>query len=110
MLLQKLNPSFHSLPYLFIWHRQVSLVRSKSNESFPEEIRPGGELWSRGVVLATEFDPIQMRFVGREWCELLELLGESALSVSKVSCIQLYSGKSLLTLYALQATPSSSAD
>lgn len=110
MLLQKLDPSFHSISYLFIWNRQASLARSKSNGPFPEEIHPGGELWSRGVALATKFDPVQMRFAGKEWCEFLELLGESALSVSKVRSIRMDNGKSLLTLYALKATPGSSAD
>lgn len=49
-------------------------------------MRPGGDLWSKGIRLLMSFDPIQMRYAGREWRELVELLAKSALSVSKVKC------------------------
>lgn len=84
--LQKLDPSLHSLSYLFIWHLQVQSIRGRSGDCFSEDVRPGGDLWSKGIRLLMSFDPIQVRYAGREWRELVELLAKSALSVSKVKC------------------------
>ena len=94
---QNLNPSLHSLPYLLIWDYHVCSIRSETGNPFPEDVRPGGKLWSKAVHFLTGFDPVQVRYAGNEWRELVELVGQSALAVSKARPALLDQCVSLLT-------------
>ncbi|BCR89081.1 putative COP9 subunit 3 [Aspergillus chevalieri] len=81
--LDNLEPSLHTLPYLLIWGHHVCSIRNESGNPFPEAVRPGGKLWSKAVHFLMGFDPIQVRYAGSEWRELVELVGQSAFAVSK---------------------------
>lgn len=94
---QNLNPSLHSLPYLLIWGYHVCSIRSETGNPFPEDVRPGGNLWSKAVHFLTGFDPVQVRYAGSEWRELVELVGQSALAASKARSTLFSQCVSLLT-------------
>ncbi|KAL2001440.1 hypothetical protein VTN02DRAFT_1776 [Thermoascus thermophilus] len=82
-LLEHLDPSLHSLSYLFIHHSCVLAVQSRTKETFPEDVQPGGRLWSKALLFLKEFDPVQVRYAGQEWRRLVELVAKAAEAVSK---------------------------
>lgn len=50
----------------------------------PDDILPGGNSWGWAVRFLQQFDPIQMRYAGQEWRDLVQLVSQAALAVSKV--------------------------
>lgn len=80
---KNLDPSLHSIPYLLILHFQVRSSQSRAGDQLPQSIRPGGQLWPKAALILRNFDPIQVRYVGKEWRELVELVGQAAQAVSK---------------------------
>jgi COP9 signalosome complex subunit 3 len=80
---KNLDPSLHSIPYLLILHLQVRSSQNKAGNQLPQNIRPGGQLWPKAACLLRNFDPVQVRYVGHEWRELVELVGQAAQAVSK---------------------------
>lgn len=49
----------------------------------PENLRLGGYLWSKAVLFLRQFDPIQVRYAGHEWRQLVELVVQGAEAASK---------------------------
>jgi COP9 signalosome complex subunit 3 len=50
----------------------------------PADLLPPGNLWSRVVSYLRTFDPVQVRYGGQEWRQLIELVVQAAQVVSKV--------------------------
>ena len=73
----------HTLSYLFILHSNIATARGKSNKSWPKELLPGSEIWSRLTLFLKTFDPVLVRYAGQEWRQLVELTARSAEAVSK---------------------------
>lgn len=65
-------------------------------------------MWSKAVHFLMGFDPIQVRYAGSEWRELVELVGQSAFAVSKAGSTLLNLCVSLLT--DIKAVSSNSTD
>lgn len=82
-LLEHLDPSIHTLSYLFILHSCILAAQSRTKETFPEDMRPGGRLWSKALLFLKTFDPVQVRYAGQEWRRLVELVAKAAETVSK---------------------------
>ncbi|PWY93367.1 COP9 signalosome complex subunit 3 [Aspergillus sclerotioniger CBS 115572] len=82
-LLDNLNPSQHTLSYLFILIFQIEALQNKTKNIVPDEIKPGNDLWAKSVFFLRSFDPIQVRYAGHEWRQLIELIGQAAETVAK---------------------------
>lgn len=50
----------------------------------PPALLPPGNLWSRIVTYLRAFDPVQVRYAGQEWRQLVEIVAQAAQVVSKV--------------------------
>ncbi|GIJ88422.1 hypothetical protein Asppvi_007346 [Aspergillus pseudoviridinutans] len=79
LLLDGLNPSLHSVAYLFVFHARVKVL----GERLPKDVQPGGHLWKRAIEFLRVFDPIQVRYAGQEWRRLIELVANAAQASSK---------------------------
>ncbi|GFG13952.1 conserved hypothetical protein [Aspergillus udagawae] len=79
LLLDGLNPSLHSVAYLFVFHARVKVL----GERLPKDVQPGGHLWKRAIEFLNVFDPIQVRYAGQEWRRLIELVANAAQASSK---------------------------
>ncbi|PYI09069.1 COP9 signalosome complex subunit 3 [Aspergillus sclerotiicarbonarius CBS 121057] len=82
-LLDNLSPSQHTLSYLFILNLHIETLQNKTKNIVPDEIKPGNDLWAKAVYFLRSFDPIQVRYAGHEWRQLIELIGQAAEAVSK---------------------------
>lgn len=81
---QNLDPSQHSLAYLFVFHLHIQSIQRKTKNFLPAEILPGGRLWLDAVLFLQHFDPVQIRYAGLEWRQLIELVAQAAQVESKV--------------------------
>ncbi|KAE8144938.1 hypothetical protein BDV25DRAFT_165708 [Aspergillus avenaceus] len=79
--LDKLDPSSHSLSYLFLLLHQINSTQFENKDLRPFD--PTGALWPKIVRFLTSFDPFQIRYAGHEWRQLVELTVQSAQAVSK---------------------------
>ncbi|KAJ5770776.1 uncharacterized protein N7511_002827 [Penicillium nucicola] len=84
-ILDRFDPTRDSIPYLFILRLQIQTAQESTGEMFPAKIQPKGALWTRSVVFLRNFDGIQVRYVGREWRELVEIVGHASQAVSKAT-------------------------
>ncbi|KAI9039259.1 putative COP9 subunit 3 [Aspergillus affinis] len=82
-ILNNLDPSQHSLSYLCVLHLHVQSIQRKTKTIIPSELLPGGTLWLNAVHFLRHFDPIQIRYAGLEWRQLIELVAEAAEVQSK---------------------------
>ncbi|PLB44087.1 COP9 signalosome complex subunit 3 [Aspergillus steynii IBT 23096] len=82
-LLDNLDPSRHSLAYLFVFHLHVQSIQRTTKSPLPSEILPGGRLWLNAVHFLRHFDPVQIRYAGMEWRQLIELVAQAAQLESK---------------------------
>ncbi|OQD79580.1 hypothetical protein PENANT_c048G11375 [Penicillium antarcticum] len=82
-ILDHFNPARDSIPYLFILRLQIQTAQETTVETVPTKIQPKGVLWTRSVDFLRNFDRIQVRYVGREWRELLEIVGHASQAVSQ---------------------------
>lgn len=77
-------PSNHSLAHLLVLHLQVQVLQEKSGQALPTDLLPRGRLWSRATFFLQNFDPAQIRYVGHEWRQLVELICKAAQAAAKV--------------------------
>ncbi|RAH40683.1 putative COP9 subunit 3 [Aspergillus brunneoviolaceus CBS 621.78] len=92
-VLTDLNPHEHTLPYLFVLLHQIDLARSRTRSALPDDIKPGGRLWSPAVQFLREFKGPQVRFVGHEWRQLVNMILDAAEDDSKpVLAVRVLSG------------------
>ncbi|KAK8242526.1 hypothetical protein IWZ00DRAFT_379587 [Phyllosticta capitalensis] len=74
-LLNVLDPSVNSIPYLYVLSSQIrALLDQPKDASLPENIRPGGELFAELATFLSSFDPMQMRYLGKTWRQVIEQL------------------------------------
>ncbi|KAK8178686.1 hypothetical protein BC567DRAFT_263320 [Phyllosticta citribraziliensis] len=72
-LLDILDPSVNTIPYLYVLFSQISaLVDQRKSGPVPDNIRPGGELFSKLATFLNTFDPMQIRYVGKTWRKVIE--------------------------------------
>lgn len=76
-LLDSLDPSLDTLPYLFALYATVSAATSQKGES--KTLYPGGPLWSKLATFLVECDRLEIRYGGSMWKELVEVLGNTSL-------------------------------
>ncbi|KAJ5150976.1 COP9 signalosome complex subunit 3 [Penicillium canariense] len=82
-LFDHFDPGADSLAYLFLLHAQIHALQEASCETVPAGLLPPGRLWSRMVSYLKAFDPVQVRYAGQEWRQLVELVGQAAQMASK---------------------------
>ncbi|KAK7512803.1 hypothetical protein IWZ03DRAFT_384092 [Phyllosticta citriasiana] len=83
-LLDILDPSVNTIPYLYVLYSQISaLVDQRKDGPMPDNIKPGGELFSKLATFLDSFDPMQIRYVGKTWRNVIELLNNIARAVSQ---------------------------
>ncbi|KAI4139312.1 MAG: hypothetical protein L6R39_006359 [Caloplaca ligustica] len=75
-LLDILDPSINTLPYLYVLLAHINAARQKS--SVVE-----GPLWLKAVDFAERFDPVQIRYVGTEFRRVTAWIRDAALAVNK---------------------------
>lgn len=81
---QHFDPVADSLVYLFLLRAQIQAFQEESRENVPAALLPPGSLWLRIVPYLRAFDPVQVRYAGQEWRQLVELVAQAAQVVSKV--------------------------
>ncbi|KAJ5888824.1 hypothetical protein N7495_008865 [Penicillium taxi] len=81
-LLDNFDPSTDSAIYLIILYLKIETI-SKSTRQLPVDLAPSGELWLRASHFFATFDPIQVRYLGNEWRQLIGLIAQSAQANSK---------------------------
>ncbi|KAF1834309.1 hypothetical protein BDW02DRAFT_342711 [Decorospora gaudefroyi] len=65
-----LNPAVNSIAYAFALRHRLAAVVEKRN--VPDILQPGGALWNQLVLFLETADPVQLRYVGKEWRSLVE--------------------------------------
>lgn len=75
-LLDTLDPLHDTLPYLFTLYSHV--IAATWNKGVPNTLRPRGRLWFKLATFLTECDPVEIRYGGSMWTELVEQLGETS--------------------------------
>ncbi|CAG8182398.1 unnamed protein product [Penicillium salamii] len=83
--LDNFDPSKDSITYLFVLGMQIQSAQERSGTTCPADIRPAGKLWARAAQFLTGFDRIQVRYTGREWRQLVEIVAQASLVASKAS-------------------------
>ncbi|KAJ5341623.1 hypothetical protein N7541_010747 [Penicillium brevicompactum] len=81
--LDHLDPSADSIAYLYVLGAQIQRAQERSGNPYPADIRPAGKLWTRAAQFLTKFDRVQVRYTGREWRQLLEVVAQASLAASK---------------------------
>ncbi|KAJ5473659.1 hypothetical protein N7475_003225 [Penicillium sp. IBT 31633x] len=76
--LNHFDPAIDSIPYLFGLHLQIQKAQELSGDAFPVKFRPMGKLWTCAARFLESFDRVQVRYVGREWRQLVELVGHAS--------------------------------
>ncbi|KAJ6069545.1 hypothetical protein N7499_011432 [Penicillium canescens] len=82
-ILDRFDPAKDSIPYLFILRLQIQTAQATTGEAIPTKIQPSGLLWTRSADFLRNFDRVQVRYVGREWRELVEIVGHTSQAISK---------------------------
>ncbi|RYN25725.1 hypothetical protein AA0113_g5090 [Alternaria arborescens] len=75
-VLSILDPAVNSIAYAFALRHRISTLVEKRN--IPDTLQPGGSLWNQLVLFLETADPIQLRYVGKEWRTLVEYLEQIA--------------------------------
>jgi COP9 signalosome complex subunit 3 len=81
-VLQILNPAVNSIAYAFALRHRISALLEK--RSVPDTLQPGGSLWNQLVLFLETADPIQLRYVGKEWRQLVEYTEQIARACDSV--------------------------
>lgn len=89
--MQILNPAVNSIAYAFALRHRISAILEKRN--VPDTLQPGGTLWNQLVLFLETADPIQLRYVGKEWrylVEQTEAIARACDSVGRTKCYFLH--------------------
>jgi COP9 signalosome complex subunit 3 len=73
--------------YLFVLGVQIQKAQELGGEACPADIRPSGKLWARAAQFLANFDSIQVRYIGREWRNLIEIVAQASLAAHQVSSL-----------------------
>ncbi|KAJ5877279.1 hypothetical protein N7455_000744 [Penicillium solitum] len=80
--LDRFNPAIDSIPYLFVLRVQIQKAQELNADSLPADLRPSGRLWTCAAHFLASFDGVQVRYAGREWRLLVELMGQASQAAS----------------------------
>ncbi|EFQ98902.1 COP9 signalosome complex subunit 3 [Nannizzia gypsea CBS 118893] len=72
--LEILDPALHSVAYLNVLLAYYQVAQKSDKSSF----QPGGEGWKKALLFFETFDPIQVRYAGREFTRLVEIIASIA--------------------------------
>ncbi|EGE08867.1 COP9 subunit 3 [Trichophyton equinum CBS 127.97] len=72
--LEVLDPAIHSVAYLHVLLACHQISQKSDKSSF----QPGGEGWEKALIFFEKFDPVQVRYAGREFTKLVEVIVASA--------------------------------
>ncbi|KAM5437626.1 hypothetical protein MferCBS31731_005385 [Microsporum ferrugineum] len=78
-----LDPAQHSVAYVQVLLALYQTTQKSGKSGSPEAFQPGGEGWKRALEFFETFDPIQVRYVGREFTRLVEIIVAAAHSASQ---------------------------
>ncbi|KAL4923214.1 putative COP9 subunit 3 [Aspergillus undulatus] len=81
--LEAVNPAIHSLSFLYLLRARIQQLQKSTKRDVPDGLLPGGSMWKHCVRFLRSFDPIQIRYAGHEWRQLVELLVTATLSCAK---------------------------
>ena len=82
-ILQMLDPAVNSIAYLTVLMARLKAYAGKS--SISDFVVPiNCHEWNRIVFFLSKFDPVQIRYAGRDWRSLLECLYNSAIARDNV--------------------------
>ncbi|KAJ5750846.1 hypothetical protein N7533_007874 [Penicillium manginii] len=82
-LLDNFDPATDAITYLFLLRLQIQTLQETSQEKLPADLLPSRVLWTKCVHYLKKFNPIQVRYVGHEWRQLIELVAQAAQAASK---------------------------
>ncbi|EFE42211.1 COP9 subunit 3, putative [Trichophyton verrucosum HKI 0517] len=77
--LEILDPAIHSVAYLHVLLACHQISQKSDKSSF----QPGGESWEKALIFFEEFDPVQVRYAGREFTKLVEIIAVIASTPQK---------------------------
>ncbi|CAI7570777.1 unnamed protein product [Penicillium glandicola] len=80
--LDRFDPAIDSIPYLFVLHVQIQKAQELNADPFPAALCPSGKLWTYASHFLARFDGVQVRYAGREWRLLVELVGQVSQTAS----------------------------
>ncbi|KAJ5898614.1 hypothetical protein N7504_008902 [Penicillium tannophilum] len=80
---QELLNANDSITYLLLLRLQIHTLQETSGGILPTELLPFGRLWSKSAHYLEVFDPVQVRYIGHEWVQLIEFMGLAAQATSK---------------------------
>ncbi|EZF30592.1 hypothetical protein H109_03473 [Trichophyton interdigitale MR816] len=72
--LEVLDPAIHSVAYLHVLLACHQISQKSDKSSF----QPGGAGWEKALIFFEKFDPVQVRYAGREFTKLVEVIVASA--------------------------------
>ncbi|KAL4877932.1 hypothetical protein BJY04DRAFT_122138 [Aspergillus karnatakaensis] len=81
--LEAINPAIHSVSFLYLLRFEIHQVQKRTKRNTPDDLLPGGTLWKQAVRFLRSFDPVQVRYAGHEWRQLVELVASAADAVSR---------------------------
>ncbi|KAI9681124.1 MAG: hypothetical protein M1817_002406 [Caeruleum heppii] len=87
-LLDIINPSSHSIPYLYTLLAHLNAQKERQNKGKGRTAdkflpTPGNSLWTKSCQFLEQFDSRQIRYAGGEWRRLIEVLAEAARAADK---------------------------
>jgi COP9 signalosome complex subunit 3 len=65
-LLQVINPTLNTVPYVFVLLANIATFQSQANNTINSEV-----LWQKIVALLENLDPRQIRYVGQEFIQVI---------------------------------------
>ncbi|OAL70825.1 hypothetical protein A7D00_5155 [Trichophyton violaceum] len=77
--LEILDPAIHSVAYLHVLLACHQISQKSDKSSF----QPGGEGWEKALIFFEKFDPVQVRYAGREFTNLVEIISVIASTPQK---------------------------
>lgn len=91
LVLQVLDPSINTLPYLYTLHAQIQDAATKKTATTKYgALAPESPLWSKIKSFIEQFDPVQIRYGGSEFRRLVEIIGKSVQSPSTVFLLDIH--------------------
>ena len=91
LVLQVLDPSINTLPYLYALHAQIQDAATKQSAAAKSvAVSPASPLWAKIVSFVERFDPVQIRYGGSEFRRLVEIIAKSVQSASTVFLLDMH--------------------
>ena len=75
--LDQLDPRLDTLPYLVTLY-YATRAQFSTKKSWPDTLRPQAPLWAKITLFLERCDPVEIRFAGNWWREVVQILLESS--------------------------------